>query len=108
VMFVHERDGELEEAERAARAVLRIMSTPGADGIVFRTDAALRPEGRAGALSRTLDAYAAYWERWARTWELQALIKARPVAGDTGLGNAFIARAEPFVWPEVLDPDAVR
>ncbi len=108
VMFVHERDGELEEAEHAARTVLRIMSTPGADGIVFRTDATLRPEGRAGALSRTLDAYAAYWERWARTWELQALIKARPVAGDTALGDAFIALAEPFVWPEVLEPDAVR
>ena len=45
---------------------------------MFRTDADLRPEGRAGALSRTLDGFTAYWERWAQTWELQALIKARP------------------------------
>ena len=75
---------------------------------MFRTDADLRPEGRAGALSRTLDAYEAYWERWAQTWELQALIKARPVAGDAALGAAFIARAEPFVWPDVLDPAAVH
>ena len=93
VLFVHEGEGELEHAEQVARAVLRIMSTPGADGILFRTDAALRPEGRAGAMSRTLEAYEAYWERWAQTWERQALIKANPVAGDTELGAAFIARA---------------
>jgi glutamate-ammonia-ligase adenylyltransferase len=106
VLFVH--DGDASDAEAAARDVLRIMSAPTADGIVFRTDAALRPEGRAGALSRTLDAYAAYWERWARPWEMQALIKARPVAGNVATGERFLARAEPFVWPEVLDPDAVR
>jgi glutamate-ammonia-ligase adenylyltransferase len=108
VLFVHGDDVDLERAERIARDVLRIMSAPGPDGIVFRTDAALRPEGRAGAMSRTLEAYEAYWERWAQTWELQALIKARPVAGDAALGAAFIARAERYVWPEVLDPDAVR
>jgi glutamate-ammonia-ligase adenylyltransferase len=106
VLFVH--DGEIEVAERAAREVLRIMSAPGVEGIVFRTDAALRPEGRSGALSRTLDSYAAYWERWAQTWELQALVKARSVAGDRALGDAFVTRAEPFVWPDVLDPNAVR
>lgn len=106
VLFVH--DGEGAEAERAARAVLRVMTEPSADGIVFRTDADLRPEGRSGALSRTLDSYAAYWESWAQTWELQALIKARPVAGDAGLGDAFARRAEPFVWPDVLDPAAVH
>ena len=107
VLFVHE-GADLDRAERAAQTVLRIMGAPDVDGIVFRTDAALRPEGRAGALSRTLQAYAAYWERWAQTWELQALIKARPLAGDRDLGAAFVARAARFVWPDVLDPDAVR
>jgi glutamate-ammonia-ligase adenylyltransferase len=106
VMFVHE--GDQEEAEHAARSVLATMTRPSPDGIVFRTDADLRPEGRAGALSRTLDAFTAYWERWARNWELQALLKATPVAGDQALGEAFMARAQPFVWPDVLDPDAVR
>ncbi|MGQ0824876.1 MAG: bifunctional [glutamine synthetase] adenylyltransferase/[glutamine synthetase]-adenylyl-L-tyrosine phosphorylase [Actinomycetota bacterium] len=106
VVFVH--DGETVDAERTARALMATMSRPTADGIVFRTDADLRPEGRAGALSRTLDAYEAYWEQWARTWELQALIKADCVAGDPALAAAFLARAQRFVWAERLDPDAVR
>jgi glutamate-ammonia-ligase adenylyltransferase len=83
------------------------MSEPTADGIVFRTDADLRPEGRAGALSRSLDGYTAYWERWARTWELQSLIKARAVAGDTALASQFMERVPRYVWPDVLSPDAV-
>jgi glutamate-ammonia-ligase adenylyltransferase len=106
VMFVH--DGEFADAERVARSVLHTMSERTADGIVFRTDADLRPEGRSGAISRSIDAYESYWTRWAQTWEYQALIKARPVAGDTALGKEFMTRAEPHVWPEVLDPDAVR
>ena len=77
------------EAERAARAVLATMSDA-----VARTASCsaptpnLRPEGRSGALTRTLDSYAAYYEQWARTWEFQALIKAAPVAGDAALGAA--------------------
>ncbi|MGH8971900.1 MAG: bifunctional [glutamine synthetase] adenylyltransferase/[glutamine synthetase]-adenylyl-L-tyrosine phosphorylase [Acidimicrobiia bacterium] len=106
VLFVHE--GDTATAERAARSVLSTMAAPGPHGIVFRTDAALRPEGRAGRLSRTLDAYSSYWEKWASTWEFQALIKARPVAGDAGLAARFLEAADPHVWPERLDPDAVR
>src|SRR5262249_7983402 len=106
VLFVHDGDGAV--AERAARALLTTMSAPTADGIVFRTDADLRPEGRSGPLSRTLNAYWAYYERWAQPWEFQALLKARPVAGDTELGRRFLEIVQPFVWPEVLDPDAVR
>ncbi|HZI38643.1 MAG TPA: bifunctional glutamine-synthetase adenylyltransferase/deadenyltransferase, partial [Acidimicrobiia bacterium] len=106
VLFVH--DGKSVAAERIARHVLTTMARPTQYGIVFRTDADLRPEGRAGPLSRSLDAYRAYWEKWASNWEFQALIKARPVAGDDELGAAFSAAAGPHVWPERLDPDAVR
>lgn len=106
VLFVH--DGPVQEADRIARAVLSTMTTPTADGIVFRTDADLRPEGRAGALSRNLESYAAWYERWARHWEFQALLKARPVGGDVALGGEFMALTRPFVWPEHLDPEAVR
>jgi [glutamine synthetase] adenylyltransferase / [glutamine synthetase]-adenylyl-L-tyrosine phosphorylase len=106
VLFVHDGDGTA--AEHAARELLTTMTAPSADGIVFRTDADLRPEGRSGPLSRTLEAYRAYYERWARPWEFQALLKARPVAGDDHLGTRFLETAQPFVWPDVLDPDAVR
>ena len=106
VLFAH--DGAASEADRVARAVLSAMTAPTPDGIVFRTDADLRPEGRAGALSRSLDGYAAWYEQWARPWEFQALIKSRPVAGDADLGRSFTEMIQPFVWPEVLDPDAVR
>ncbi len=106
VMFVH--DGPTVEAERASRAVLRTMSEQTADGIVFRTDANLRPEGRSGALSRNLDAYVAYWDRWARAWEFQALIKARGVAGDRALAEAFLDEARARVFADEGRADGVR
>ncbi len=106
VLFVH--DGPSEEADRVARAVLQTMTTPTADGIVFRTDADLRPEGRAGALSRTVDSYEAWYQQWARSWEFQALLKARPVAGDADLGARWFEMSRTYVWPDRLDPDAVR
>src|SRR5437870_3276463 len=76
VLFVHEPAGSdrgEREADRVARAVLSAMSNPTPDGIVFRTDARLRPEGRAGALSRPPEGYRAYYERWGQAWEFQAL-----------------------------------
>jgi glutamate-ammonia-ligase adenylyltransferase len=106
VLFVHE--GDSNAAERAARAVLTTMSSATEDGIVFRTDANLRPEGRQGPLTRTLGSYISYYDEWARTWEFQALVKARPVAGDTALARRFMLVATPRVWPERLDPDAIR
>jgi glutamate-ammonia-ligase adenylyltransferase len=106
VLFVHE--GDREEADRIARGLLQTMTTPTADGIVFRTDADLRPEGRAGALSRTIDSYESWYEQWARSWEFQALLKARPVAGDADLGVRYFEMTRHHVWPDRLDPDAVR
>ncbi|MFM8304028.1 MAG: bifunctional [glutamine synthetase] adenylyltransferase/[glutamine synthetase]-adenylyl-L-tyrosine phosphorylase [Actinomycetota bacterium] len=107
VLFVHSGD-DSEEADRVGRAVLSTMSTPTADGLVFRTDADLRPEGRAGAISRTVESYVTWYGRWARHWEFQALLKARPVAGDADLGREFMEQSRPFVWREVLDPEMIR
>src|SRR5260370_37199488 len=59
----------------------------------FRVDTGLRPEGRSGRLILPLTAYEAYWDRWAKPWEVQALLKARPIAGDPGLGAAFAEAA---------------
>ena len=64
----------------------------------FEVDAALRPEGKHGQLVRTLDSHIAYYQRWAKTWEFQALMKARPAAGDAELGRQYIEALIPMVW----------
>lgn len=64
----------------------------------FEVDAALRPEGKAGQLVRTLDSHIAYYQRWAKTWEFQALLKARAAVGDPELGRAYIDALMPMVW----------
>jgi glutamate-ammonia-ligase adenylyltransferase len=74
----------------------------------WRTDLALRPEGRSGPLVRTLASYVAYWDRWAQTWEFQALLKARPAAGDPQLGRAFAEQAGIRVWGRPLGADDLR
>jgi glutamate-ammonia-ligase adenylyltransferase len=64
----------------------------------FEVDAALRPEGKHGQLVRTLDSHIAYYQRWAKTWEFQALLKARPSTGDAELGRRYIEALMPMVW----------
>lgn len=74
----------------------------------FRVDTDLRPEGRDGPLTRSLASYEAYWDRWAQPWEFQALLKARPVAGDFELGQAFATAAAARVWSRPLGADELR
>jgi glutamate-ammonia-ligase adenylyltransferase len=93
VVFVAEPEAELTQASRIAAAMMRI-----AGAACFQVDAALRPEGRAGALVRTVDSYRDYYRRWAHTWEFQALLKARPVAGDAELGQAYVDTVTSAVW----------
>jgi glutamate-ammonia-ligase adenylyltransferase len=112
VIFVHE--GPDEAAVRLAGTMMRVCSEHTAEGTIWQVDAALRPEGRAGVLSRTLDGHVGYYERWASTWEFQALLKARPVAGDLALGREYVARLAPLVWSAaerdgfVADTQAMR
>jgi glutamate-ammonia-ligase adenylyltransferase len=84
--------------EAAATALLRVLNGATPAERVFAVDPDLRPEGRQGRLTRTIASYRAYYERWAGTWERQALVRARPVAGDPELGQAFMALVEEFVW----------
>jgi glutamate-ammonia-ligase adenylyltransferase len=91
VVFVGE--GDIGVATRLAGTVMQV-----AGQACFEVDAALRPEGKAGALVRTLDGHATYYQRWARTWEFQALLKARPVAGDEELGQRYMDVVRPLVW----------
>ncbi|TDO33492.1 glutamate-ammonia-ligase adenylyltransferase [Kribbella sp. VKM Ac-2527] len=104
VLFVAEpHDGEaelpaLKTATQLASAVMRICSARTAEGTLWPVDAALRPEGKSGPLVRTLDSHLAYYQRWAKTWEFQALLKARPVAGDVELGREYAERTGRLVW----------
>lgn len=91
-------DSDLRRLQKFAEAVVSGLSKEMQNGRVFRVDMRLRPEGRFGPLVRTLDSYRAYYESWAETWEIQALIKARPIAGDTRLGRAFVEMVRPFVY----------
>ncbi|MEN1884961.1 bifunctional [glutamine synthetase] adenylyltransferase/[glutamine synthetase]-adenylyl-L-tyrosine phosphorylase [Streptomyces mirabilis] len=88
----------LQAATRLASHMMRICSETTVEGSIWPVDANLRPEGRSGPLVRTLSSHLAYYQRWAKTWEFQALLKARPVAGDLGLGEEYVATLAPLVW----------
>jgi glutamate-ammonia-ligase adenylyltransferase len=104
VIFVAEpADGEDEQAAlrvgtRLASTMMQVCSDHTAEGTIWQVDAALRPEGKAGPLVRTLASHRGYYERWAKTWEFQALLKARPVAGDLALGRQYADTIGPMVW----------
>src|SRR3954463_7148907 len=104
VLFVHRaREGADEaKASAAANAVAhtlrRLLGEPAPDP-AFEVDADLRPEGRQGALVRTLDSYREYYDRWMSVWEVQALLRAEPVAGDAALGAAFLELVDPIRYP---------
>lgn len=104
VIFVAEARPDAEEARalqaatRLASRMMRICSDTTVEGSIWQVDANLRPEGRRGPLVRTLSSHLAYYKRWAKTWEFQALLKARPVAGDPALGQEYVEALSPMVW----------
>ena len=81
-----------------ATALMRACSVATAEGTLWPVDAALRPEGKSGPLVRTVASHLQYYQRWAKTWEFQALLKARTVAGDAGLGREYLEAVGPLVW----------
>jgi glutamate-ammonia-ligase adenylyltransferase len=80
-----------------------LLQSPTEDGIAYRVDLRLRPNGQKGALSLSLDSYRSYYESWGKTWERIALIRARPIAGDYVFGEKFLSAIEPFVWKRSMD-----
>jgi [glutamine synthetase] adenylyltransferase / [glutamine synthetase]-adenylyl-L-tyrosine phosphorylase len=125
LIFIYEEDGETAGTVGAAGETAGRLShqeffrklgellvkgcmegTP--EGSLYRVDLRLRPEGRSGAIAASLRSCELYYESWGQTWERQALIKARPVAGDGGLGAAFLQMMRPFVYRQSLDPAALE
>lgn len=97
-----QENAALATATRLAADTIRICGQA-----AWEVDAALRPEGKSGALVRTLASHEAYYKRWASTWEFQALLKARPIAGDLELGERYVQALSPLVWTASQRPDFV-
>jgi glutamate-ammonia-ligase adenylyltransferase len=114
VIFVAEPSGDLESsrameiATKLVTRMMRIMDEVGNEPSLWQVDANLRPEGKSGALVRSLDSHQSYYERWAESWEFQALLKARPIAGDQALGADYIARIWPKVWESTVRENFVE
>ncbi len=113
LILVHDNvDGEETASRQAALALAsRLVSDLSAatfDGPALNVDTDLRPEGSMGPLSRSFEGYSGYYDQWAEAWELQALLKARPVAGDADLGQRFMKLVERVVWDQGLDVESLR
>lgn len=100
LVFVYDGEGPgaFAEAERAAAALVRLLDGDTPAHRIYEVDTDLRPEGRQGPLTHNLEGYRAYFERWAQTWERQAMVRARPIAGDRDLGRRLMEALHPFVW----------
>ncbi len=126
VLFLYGEEGEVfkespakKKAQRAtmsnrqffnklAEAFIAEVSRVTPDGMLFRIDLRLRPEGDAGPLCRSLESYENYYTEWGQTWERMMLIKARGVAGDESLAAEFLEMIQPFRFPPSLSADVLR
>lgn len=97
VMFV--AAGDPLAAEKRAEALIRWIGEVTPEGQAFRIDAALRPEGKSGPLTRSVESFTEYYERRVRPWELLALLKARAAAGDGRLASRYLEVARPLAYP---------
>lgn len=102
-------DGAPEDAAAAlCRALVTALQASSAQGRLYRVDLRLRPYGQSGALAPTAGALVDYYLQHGRTWERQALVKARPCAGDLALGAEVLGRLAPWLWRDALDARAIR
>jgi len=105
LLFVYEgtTPADFSRGERVAERFVAAIGATTTEGSAFRVDTRLRPEGKQGALARSLDGYRSYYERWGQTWEFQALTRARAVAGDADLAAAFVDLANGFSYRDPFE-----
>jgi glutamate-ammonia-ligase adenylyltransferase len=94
----HDERTAMRAASQLASTMMQVCSDQTREGTIWPVDANLRPEGKSGPLVRSIASHCGYYERWAKTWEFQALLKARPVAGDLELGRQYAEVIGPLVW----------
>jgi glutamate-ammonia-ligase adenylyltransferase len=111
LIFLYEQDGQTdarrvvsnqEYFERLAKEVIRLLTEPTELGAAYRVDLRLRPEGARSPLALSFDSTLSYYDVKGRTWERQAFIKARPIAGDLELGRDLLTRLEPWIYRKYL------
>ncbi len=116
LVYVYERDGETEGPKqithfayyaKLAELVTESIAKPTEDGFVFRVDLNLRPDGQNGPIVNSLRAAETYYQTFGRSWERNALVKARPGAGDLAVGDELLRQLDAFVWRKSLDLDVV-
>lgn len=118
VMYVHRalpghsEEEAQEQAQRIVSSLSNLLTQPLKPAImaerVLQMDADLRPEGKNGAMVRSLDSFAEYYRRWSLIWEAQALLRARPMAGDDALAHDFLALIDPIRYPATISENDVR
>jgi glutamate-ammonia-ligase adenylyltransferase len=107
-MYAFESERDRDRALRVATDLGRVLSEPGRHGEAYTLDAEIRPEGRRGPLARSLESYRRYYQDWVEPWEILALVRARPVAGDPALSAAFAGLLEEVIWNRPVTDAAVR
>jgi len=108
LMYVYGGEEDRKRGPRLATDLGKVLSEPGRHGEGYLLDAELRPEGRRGPLARSVDGFRRYYAEWAQPWEILALVKARPVAGDPLVLEGFNEVITPVVWTDQLDPKVTR
>jgi len=112
LMFLYENEGQVEGKRHVSHQeyfsrlggdLTKLLSEHTENGIAYRVDLRLRPEGHRGPVARSIESACAYYDLLGRTWERQALIKARPIAGDLALGAQFLFRMEPWIYRRYLN-----
>ena len=89
-------------ANRVAQSLIQLLTESTELGFAYRVDMRLRPEGKQGPICSEIDRALGYYDRRGRTWERQAYVKARPIAGDLELGEDYLARLEPWIYRRYL------
>src|SRR5690606_30733668 len=111
LMFLYDGEGNTsgeksitnkEFFERVGQRLMKLLSEPTELGTPYRIDMRLRPEGSHGPLVVSLEGALHYYDIMGRTWERQAFVKARAVAGDMTLGEEFLGRLEPWIYQRYL------
>jgi glutamate-ammonia-ligase adenylyltransferase len=116
LIYVYSHDGQTSGARpldhftyyaKLSEAVTESIAMATEDGIVFRVDLNLRPDGRSGPIVNSVRAAELYYQSYGRSWERNAMLKARSGSGDIAVGDELLKLLEPFIWRRSLDLDVV-